>query len=687
MWGTLKVPRAFGYVVPVSATAAIVVGGFPDFTVGSQNFGTWVTRSCEILDVKTGAVRYTDSTSIGHADGCIVRMSNGRVVVLGGVKDGKRGTTKVVEEFDPVTEKWTVKGNLLYSRRQQQAIALDDHRIMIVGGRNADLFGTRDVEIFDLNTGSCVAATPYRHPVTNHRLMMADSNVYVIGGRESGPESDRFADVSYYDEASKSWVAAFNLPAPKPLFEALQVYNGIYTTGGSIDLKDTKFSDVVYFIDKSGATALNGRVQSSVKGHCFTQWVSDSLITFGGESGTKSSIATSWVNTITGTVYPGPDLNIGRRYGNTVFLNGDAETPAAVFAVAGVMSDNKVTPTIEIITSSTCTQSSVSSVLDPTKLKTVGSASFTNAPSVMLTSTSLYSAGAVWLKEKISLRAGISSSFSFRMRSGSDNAQPDGGPAGADGVAFVIQNSSSSPVGAEGQGIGYEDIPNAVAVEFDAYKNAAYSDPSGSHVAIQAQRDKKLKPWHRDGHMIGMTTDVPELKSDGTIYYARIDFRGTGADVYLSTSPNLGPPVLSVPSATITNMIALGLDASAWIGITSATGFSVQEHELLSWSIDGCDLLTLDVHDEKAQETPSLTPIISPAPSADFATMRVTGSTSESVVNIYDVTGRLVWTTTASAEQLSAGLVLPTMEMPTGIYSVQIYTNQSVQSVTWVVQR
>lgn len=688
MWGSLNKARAFGYVVPISATSAIAIGGFPDFVPGSQEFGTWVTRSCEILDVKTGTVRYTDSTSVGHADGTVVRMSNGKVVVLGGVKDGKGKTTTVVEEFDPVTERWTKKGNLLLFRRQQVAIALDDHRILIAAGRDTALEGTTATEIFDLRTGICTRGGEHPHPLTNHRLMMADSNVYLIGGRKSGPggpDTDRPTDTYYYDEATDAWKFAFNLPGGKPLFESIHVYNGIYTSGGSTDNGDTRFSDIVYFIGKDGARALAGRLQTSVKGHCFAQWVGDSLITFGGESGTASSNASSWINTLTGSVHDGPDLNIGRRYGSSVFLNGDAETPAAVLALAGVMSNDQVTPTIEIITSTLCAGTTVSSLLDPRQLTTVGTAEMTATPSVMLTSSTPYSAGAVWWKNKVSLRSGVSTSFSFRMRNGSDNGQPDGGSPGADGFALVIQNSSPSPLGAAGQGIGYEDIPNAVVVEFDAYLNAAYSDPSGSHVAVQSQRDKKVKPWHRDGHLAGVSTNVPMLRSDGTVYYAKVDFHGTGVDVFLDTVPSFSGPVLTIPSVTLTNMISLGLDISAWIGITSATGFSAQEHELLSWSIEGCDALRVGV-EESNENVDSDLPVIYPMPTRDVAMVRWVSAATSSVVKVYDATGQKIWSQSVSGADLRSGIQLPS-SLSSGIYFVQIVSPMSVLSIPWLVQQ
>lgn len=684
MWGTLKQQRAFGYVAPLSATSAIVVGGFPDFVFGSQHFGSQVTRSCEILDVKTGEVRYTDSTAVPHADGPIVRMSNGLVVVLGGIMDGNEGITTVVEAFDAQTETWTTLGNLLLPRRQQQAIALDDHRIMIACGRDASLFGTAAVEIFDVALGTCMTVAPYPHRLTNHKLMMIDSVVYLVGGRESGPGSKRYSDCYYYNESDNKWEFAFDLPASMPLLEGIQVYGGGFTSGGSVTLADNRFSDVVYQISANGATALPGRLTTSVKGHCFAAWVGDTVISFGGENDDAgSSVSSSWVNTVTAEVAAGPDLNIGRRYGMSVALFGDGNTPACVLAVAGVMTNGKVTPTIEILTSPACASSDLISILRSPVLTTLGNASMSEFQSVRLTNPVAPTAGAVWLNQKFSLRSGLSTTFSFSLRSNGSVGTTTGEHANA-AIALVLQNSSPSQIGASGLGRGYENIPNAIAIEFDLY-DASHSGTEKTKVAVQAQRERKLKPWHRNGDGIGMTSSGAQLRTDGTKYYARVDFHGSTLNVFVDTVPTFSSPVLTLSGATVTDLIAMGLDGSAWIGITSSTDESIVMNELHSWSVDGCNTLSVGVESEELRGVSS--PSVVPTPSSDLATLRWAAAPDAAHVYIYDLTGTRIASLFATAEALWNGIQLPIAELSTGVYRLQLALPDELVSIPLVIQR
>jgi hypothetical protein len=78
--------------------------------------------------------------------------------------------------------------------------------------------------------------------------------------------------------------------------------------------------------------------------------------------------------------------------------------------------------------------------------------------------------GAVWLSHKQRVTLGWSLEFTFRMWDRSlpcDVCQP----AGAEGFAFVIQNSDMGvkALGRGSSGLGYSGIENSVAVEFDTW--------------------------------------------------------------------------------------------------------------------------------------------------------------------------------------------------------------------------
>jgi hypothetical protein len=99
-------------------------------------------------------------------------------------------------------------------------------------------------------------------------------------------------------------------------------------------------------------------------------------------------------------------------------------------------------------------------------------------------------AGSTWFTTRQPVAAGFTSTFTFQVTSAN---------GAADGFAFVIQNTPSSPLGAIGAGaggLGYgqggnpggiagNGIQNSLAIEFDTFQNV-WGDPDGDHVAVQS---------------------------------------------------------------------------------------------------------------------------------------------------------------------------------------------------------
>ncbi|PYX41289.1 MAG: hypothetical protein DMG81_04110, partial [Acidobacteria bacterium] len=101
-----------------------------------------------------------------------------------------------------------------------------------------------------------------------------------------------------------------------------------------------------------------------------------------------------------------------------------------------------------------------------------------------------YQAGSAWFNVKQGVASGFTTTFTFQITH-------SGFPA--DGLAFVIQNAPApiegpntgglAALGQAGGAIGYDGIPNSLAVEFDTYYNAGpdpNNDPNGNHVGVQS---------------------------------------------------------------------------------------------------------------------------------------------------------------------------------------------------------
>ncbi len=205
-------------------------------------------------------------------------------------------------------------------------------------------------------------------------------------------------------------------------------------------------------------------------------------------------------------------------------------------------------------------------------------------------------AGAVWTTEPVMVAWGFEISFAFRMSDGWGYEGPDGKPLGGDGLAFVIQNYGNTQVGRGAGGLGYMNIYNSLAVEFDSYWNAPwYGDPDGNHISVQSRGMDFNVPHHKctDGALTvpDYPTDLPgvpctadpslgsvpvgSLLNNGEVQTAKITYEPGSLSVYLNTDLMLTVPV------QLDTLLYLEDGQSAYIGFTAGTRYAYQNHDIL----------------------------------------------------------------------------------------------------------
>ena len=182
-------------------------------------------------------------------------------------------------------------------------------------------------------------------------------------------------------------------------------------------------------------------------------------------------------------------------------------------------------------------------------------------------------AGAAWFVTKQSVGTGFQTTFQFQI------AQ-----FGADGIAFVIQNTDVAALGGGGGGLGYDSIPNSLAVEFDTWENvpgdfpSGLGDPNDNHISVQT---RGVLPNSADPlFSLGSTTAIPFM-SDGNSHTVKISYTPGSLQIFVDdiVTPAL---VANLDLATIVDLE----DDLAWVGLTAATGGVSEEHDILTWSFN-----------------------------------------------------------------------------------------------------
>ena len=219
---------------------------------------------------------------------------------------------------------------------------------------------------------------------------------------------------------------------------------------------------------------------------------------------------------------------------------------------------------------------------------TLAGAATVTGNTIAVTPSEAQVAGGVWYTDsKQNVAGGFTTDFAVRVY----NKQGQG----ADGFAFVIQNSAPAPLGGAGGAIGYASnvwygqtgIPNSLAVELDLWNNSGrgWDDYPQYPIKTSIQTNGLLPNQPDQEHSLG-AAPIPNV-GDGQVHNVRITYAGGMMSVYVD---DLTTPVLT-QAVNLSSILSLD-NGTAWVGITAATGGATDEQaqELRSWSFSGGDI-------------------------------------------------------------------------------------------------
>lgn len=208
-----------------------------------------------------------------------------------------------------------------------------------------------------------------------------------------------------------------------------------------------------------------------------------------------------------------------------------------------------------------------------------------NGNIVRLTPNEPHKVGACWYEtQKIDLQRGFYLDYEFRL------SDKDATYGGGNGFAFVVQNQSIDQLGGTGKNLGYKEIPYAVAVEIDTYKEGGSRD--NVRLSIYDPATGNYIPY-------ATVHEIPEV-NDGKSHYARIEYSDGKMVFYLDSYIF---PILTV-ELNLDSLVRT-TDGYAWVGFTSSTSSATANHDLLSWSLSQyqappeLDISNIDLEQEK----------------------------------------------------------------------------------------
>jgi hypothetical protein len=232
--------------------------------------------------------------------------------------------------------------------------------------------------------------------------------------------------------------------------------------------------------------------------------------------------------------------------------------------------------------------------------------------------------GAAWYYLPQPLSTGFTTAFQFQL-SNTNACSSCSFPA--DGLALVIQNdpAGTGAIGFTGNGqnmsYGNNDvstasgpgnaITNSLAIELDTFQNSDYADPNGNHIAIQScgpNTPSALVPNSADHNYLCQNGSPAQLAlqslpaglslSDGQTHTITVNYLPPGncTSACNNLSVYMDSTLILQATVDITKQLNLTSNGSAYLGFTAATGASVENNDIISWSFSSLPLAPITIN-------------------------------------------------------------------------------------------
>lgn len=198
---------------------------------------------------------------------------------------------------------------------------------------------------------------------------------------------------------------------------------------------------------------------------------------------------------------------------------------------------------------------------DLSRLTVSGAASVGGGGVLTLTPSQDWTAGSVFSSQQISTTT-FSTFFSFRI------SEPGGG--GADGIAMVMQTVSAS-LGEVGGGMGYQNVPNSLAIEFDTWRNGWDADDNHLGLLVNGNIEHQNFP----------AVPLEQKLEDGAPWYVWVDYDGAVLSLRLAREKRRPDQASFEHFVDIPDLLQ---SETAFVGFASATGAARAKHEILEWT-------------------------------------------------------------------------------------------------------
>ncbi len=226
-------------------------------------------------------------------------LPDGRIISVALSEESQSGNpddvTTAIVVFDPESVKWTHLSNIPSNRIFADIIALEDGRVIVVGGLDLVAMSSPQgviepealVESYNMATGEWQTLGPMVEAAVEHALLpLKDGRVMAMGGVSDFDAQVETARSEIFDPVSGSWTLTGNLNTPRAFVNAIALTDGRVLAAGGLGTYIQAFGDSPTsetYDPATGEWAATGPMSAQRFGHTLTLLPDGRVLAVGGE--------------------------------------------------------------------------------------------------------------------------------------------------------------------------------------------------------------------------------------------------------------------------------------------------------------------------------------------------------------------------------------------------------------------
>ena len=262
-------------------------------------------------------------------------LQNGKILVVGGY-NANNGWLASAELYDPSTGQWSPTGSLSTPRASHTATLLPNGRVLVAGGYNGSSRGSlASAELYDPYGGTWkparnLAAARRSHTAT----LLAGGKVLVVGGEGS---RGVLTSTEIYDPTSNRWSTTGSLATSRFDHTATLLPDGrVFVAGGRSESGAAIGNAEVYDPgEREGIWSSAGNLITPRYRHTATSLPDGKVLMAGGSNELGRLASTEFYDVATGAWAPGTSLHVARESHTATLLPTGAVYVAGGLGAAG----------------------------------------------------------------------------------------------------------------------------------------------------------------------------------------------------------------------------------------------------------------------------------------------------------------------------------------------------------------